>query len=141
MDDLSVEADGNVHIVLGDAGNLIGFLGEPTVYSAAPSCLFEGEDKLFEFADLIIYTIPDEDTDLIDGIDFLTDRFQTRRGITVGSTRDEVLAAYGEPFDQEYDLIYVTDLEMGGTAPRITFVMDGDTVSAISIYSGSNAAS
>jgi hypothetical protein len=139
--DLAAVVNGKTYAMMDEAKPLIDALGEPVSYSEAPSCLYEGFDKTYEYADLTIYTITTKGVDRIDGIDLTTDAWQTPRGIKVGSRQADVFQAYGAPFSEEGDLVYITDESMGGTSPRITFVMDGDVVSTISIYSGSNATS
>jgi hypothetical protein len=137
--DLAVTINGKNYGMLDEAKPLTDALGEPVRYSEAPSCLYEGFDKTYEYADLTLYTITTKGVDRIDGIDLTSDSWQTSRGIKVGSSRAEVFKAYGAPFSEDGDLVYITDESMGGTSPRITFVMDGETVTAISVYSGSNA--
>jgi hypothetical protein len=137
--DLAVTINSKSYGMLDEAKPLTEALGEPVRYSEAPSCLYEGFDKTYEYADLTLYTITTQGVDRIDGVDLTSDKWQTSRGIKVGSSQTDVFKAYGAPFSEDGDLVYITDESMGGTSPRITFVMDGETVSAISIYSGSNA--
>jgi hypothetical protein len=139
-DDLSVDIDGQIYTMLGEAASLIAGLGEPIFFSEAQSCLYEGTDKTYEYTDLSLYTITQNSKELVDGIDLITGRWQTRRGIKVGSTHEDVLAAYGDPFSEDIDLVYITNESLGETSPRITFVMTDGLVNMISIYSGSNTA-
>ncbi|HAL74406.1 MAG TPA: hypothetical protein DCM45_04840, partial [Clostridiales bacterium] len=104
----------------------------------APSCLYEGTDKTYEYDDLVVYTITKNGVDLIDGIDLTSSRYTTVRGITVGSSWQSILEAYGDPGDSEYDLIYWADPALGDSSPTLTFMLDQDNVSVISLYSGSN---
>lgn len=137
-EDLDVEIDGVVYQTFGESAGLIAVMGEPVSFAEAASCLFEGTDKTYEFEDIVVYTITSEGVDLIDGIDLITSRFATRRGITVGSTKAEILAAYGEPDSAEYDIVYSADPSQADSAATLTFIMDGDVVAAVSMYSGSN---
>jgi hypothetical protein len=139
-DDLAVVINGELYTMFGEAAALVESMGQPALFSEAPSCLYEGNDKTYEYADLVLYTITKNSKDLVDGIDLVTDKWQTRRGIKVGSSREDVLAAYGEPFSADMDLIYIADQSLGEVSARITFVFHEDLVSTISIYSGSNNA-
>lgn len=138
MADMAIEIDGTLYQLLGEAAGLIAVLGEPAAFSEAPSCLYEGTDKTYEFDDLVVYTITKNGVDLIDGIDLISSRYSTRRGITVGSSRQSIIDAYGEPDDSEYDLIYWADAASGDSSPTLTIMLDQDKVSVISLYSGSN---
>lgn len=138
--DLAAEINGVTYTAFDEAAELLAGLGKPVFFSEAPSCLFEGTDKTYEYNDVVIYTIPKDGGELIDGIDLVSGKYKTSRGITVGSTRAEVIAAYGDPFSADIDLVYITDQSLGDASARITIVFDGDTVSMVSIYSGSNSA-
>jgi hypothetical protein len=139
-DDLAADIGGTLYTMLGPVEGLLAFLGQPVFFSEAPSCLYEGTDKTYEYEDLILYTITKGGQDLIDGIDLATDRWTTRRGIRVGSTVEDVLEAYGDPFSEDPDLVYISDQTLGEVSPRITFVINDGQVSMVSIYSGSNSA-
>ena len=138
MADMAIEIDGTSYQLLGEAAGLITSLGEPAAFSEAPSCLYEGTDKTYEFDDLIVYTITKNGVDLIDVIDLISSRYTTLRGITVGSSRQSILEVYGEPDDSEYDLIYWADSALGDSSPSLTIMLDQDKASVISLYSGSN---
>jgi hypothetical protein len=137
--DLAVEINGTLFSMLAPAGPLLDGLGEPVSFAESASCLYEGTDKSYEYADFFVYTITNKGVDLIDGIDLISAVPATRRAIRLGSNRDDVLAAYGEPFSADGDLVYIIDPGMGATSPRITFSFEGDRVSYISIYSASNS--
>lgn len=140
MEDMSIEIDGNRYSLLGESAGLIAALGEPAAFSEAPSCLYEGTDKTYDYTDLVVYTITKGGVDLIDGIDLVSNRYATRRGIAVGADADSVIKAYGEPVNADYDLVYQADPSLGDSSPSLTFVLDGERVSIISLYSGSNNA-
>jgi hypothetical protein len=137
-EDLRVEIEDATYDIFGQATDLLATMGEPVSFSEAPSCLFEGTDKTYEFDDIVVYTITSKGVDLIDGIDLLTSKYATRRGITVGSTKASIIAAYGEPFSSDYDLVYLADPSQNDSTATLTFIMDGDVVATVSLYSGSN---
>lgn len=140
-DDLEIVVDDISCKMLEDASGLLAALGQDFEYSEAESCVFEGMDKTFDFGDVLVYTVPSGDVDLLDGYDILGGNQQTSAGIGLGSTRQDVLAAYGEPAD---DSDYMIFNESGDPEkidePRLTIVLDGNgIVEMISYYSGSNA--
>lgn len=77
------------------AAELLSALGEPKNYTESPSCAFEGLDKTYYFGSFYLSTYPDKDGDRISGLWFADDGVSTPEGIAIGSTREEVEAAYG----------------------------------------------
>ena len=141
-DDLIIEFQGVTARLLEDAAPLMSALGDDYQLSEAESCVYEGMDKTFDYGHAVIYTVPSGDRDLLDGLDILNESIATTRGIRVGDSRDAVLAAYGPQAGSESDLVYNVSGDIEELAePKLTFIMDGDTVVAISFYSGSNAQS
>ena len=62
-----------------DFAPLLAYLGEPASYFEAESCAFEGLDKTYTYDAVEIVTYPE--------------------GVTIGSTPEDVTAAYGEEYD------------------------------------------
>ncbi len=79
---------------------LLDFIGEADSYFEAASCAFEGLDKTYTYSDVEIITYPDEDVDYISSIRLLSSAAATPEGITIGSSRADVIAAYGEDFEE-----------------------------------------
>ncbi len=71
-------------------------LGTDYEYSEAISCAYDGMDKTFAYSDIEIYSWPDGDIDRVSEFLIFSDICTTARGITVGSTLDDVVAAYGQ---------------------------------------------
>ena len=86
-----------------DFAPLLAYLGEPASYFEAESCAFEGLDKTYTYDAVEIITYPDGDLDRISYVRILNDAVSTPEGITVGSTAEEVAAAYGEGSGNQYD--------------------------------------
>lgn len=101
----------------------------------ADSCLFSGEDKEFVGEELLIGTLPKGSggQDLVETIMVLGGDHLTRRGLGIGSSREEVLAAYGEPSLTDYDLM-IYALENPEDSPQLVFVLDLDTGLVDSYY-------
>lgn len=71
-------------------------LGTEYDYSEAISCAYDGMDKTFAYSDIEIYSWPDGEIDRVSEFLIFSDVCTTARGITVGSTLEDVVAAYGQ---------------------------------------------
>ena len=121
MGDILIEMDQDIIYVLERAG-------EPTGVFEAPSCAFDGIDRIFAYPGIQIYTYPDGDTDRIHTIAFFDDSIRTTEGgIRLGSSIQAVFDAYGD--DHEYDSGMYT-FRRGLT--RLEFLVDNDIVMSIS---------
>jgi|GEM_PF-454271 len=70
-------------------------ISEEYEYYEAQSCGFDGLDKIYTYNTIEIYTYPQGSQDYILEI-LLLENGKTDKGITNGSTKDEIIAAYGE---------------------------------------------
>lgn len=104
---------------------LLDFLGEPDSYFEAASCAFDGLDKTYTYAGVEIITYPDEDRDYISSVRILDGSVSTPEGITIGSAQEDVVAAYGEGF-QELGKQYVYE---DGDAQLSVLFEDGAAIS------------
>ncbi len=102
---------GGLMIPIGDdMRNYAGLLGEPDAYSAARSCTEDGDDKVYTYGGTTIYTYITNGADIISLIE-ITGGDYLSSGIHIGSTKEEVIAAYGSAYIEEgTELLY----EMGG---------------------------
>lgn len=73
-------------------------LGKWNAYDESPSCAFEGLDKVYKYSGFDIQTYPDGDKDYIYMITLTNDMVETPEGISVGDTRAEVIAKYGDGY-------------------------------------------
>jgi hypothetical protein len=136
--DLVLKVGNKSFTLLEDAAPLLQLLGDQFTKTEAESCVFEGLDKTFDYGYLQVFTVPKGKQDLLDGIYLVDDRLATARGIRVGDPLADVIAAYGEKAG-EGSLVYNQSGDPDNLAdPSLTFIIDGDKVSAISYYSGSN---
>lgn len=101
-------------------------LGEPLSYFEAESCAFDGLDKTYTYSGFVITTRPEGEKDYIQSILLTDDSVTTAKGIYIGSTREEVIASYGETDDTLPTLLSYT-----GAGTTLNFVFDGDTVISI----------
>lgn len=81
-----------------DFAPLLAYLGDPASYFEAESCAFEGLDKTYTYDGVEIVTYPDGDVDRISSVRILSGAVATPEGITIGSTPEDVTAAYGEDY-------------------------------------------
>lgn len=79
-----------------DMTEVLTALGEAQSYFEAASCAFEGLDKTYTYPGFQIITRPDGDSDYVNSILFTDDSITTQEGIYIGSTAEDVTAAYGE---------------------------------------------
>lgn len=79
------------------AADVIAALGDGYELFEAPSCAFQGTDRVYTYSSVIIRTYPMSDVDYISAIEFRNDMLSTREGIFIGNSEDEIRAAYGEP--------------------------------------------
>ena len=71
-------------------------LGDDYTYFEAPSCAFEGLDKVYTYNSIVVRSYTRDGADYIAAVELKDDTVATAEGIRIGSTEDEVRAAYGE---------------------------------------------
>ncbi|HBN82426.1 MAG TPA: hypothetical protein DDZ89_01135 [Clostridiales bacterium] len=121
-----------------DVAPLLETLGDEYETAEAPSCVYDGMDKTFMYDSVEIYTYPLNGKDLIDEIAFIDSTFETKRGISIGDTKEDLIKAYGEDYTDEGG-VYRYAVKKGDLdSPCIYFTMDQDKVVGISLYSASN---
>lgn len=116
-----------------DAAPIIEKLGEPKEEFTSPSCAGQGDGHLYTYDDFQIQTYPDGDKDLILYISLRTDNVATKEGIDLSSSKDDIIAAYGDPTEEvSGSLKYVTD------SGSLVFIFDGDSLMSIEYDSPKN---
>jgi len=101
-------------------------LGEPLGIFEAPSCAFDGIDRIFSFPGVQIHTYPLDDLDFVHTISIRDDSVTTANGIYLGSSWNDVLAAYGSEYDQDFGMFRFT---IGQTT--LSFFIEDDMVTGI----------
>ena len=97
-------------------------LGEPNSYFESESCAAQGIGKNYSYTDFEIETYPDGDTDRVLYVMLKSDAVSTAEGINLNSSKDDVIAAYGEPTKEvSGSLIY----ETGSMKLKFLFNEDG----------------
>jgi hypothetical protein len=138
--DLEFTLNGAAYKLKTDIKPLLDALGSGYELTAAVSCLYVGEDKTYAYPDVSISTFPQGDSDIIDEIDLLTDKYATSRGVRVGDTLERVKAAYGENCsDDGYIVTYTLNGDPKDLAsPQVYFEITDGKVTTIGLYSASN---
>lgn len=101
-------------------------LGEPTSYFESESCAFQGLDKVYTYGSVVISTYPQDDEDFVYTIELKDDTVETAEGICIGSSKEDVVAAYGTASSEtDTALTYQKDDCV------LAFILDGDNVTGI----------
>ena len=136
--DMAVIIDGKTYPVRVDSAEVLAALGDNCEKDETISCVYDGYDKKFTYDGIIVSTVPVDGKDVIEMFTITGPAYTTTRNITIGATRDEVIAAYGEKY---FDDGYLTYTESGTdediSEMRIQFAFEGDAVSEIYVYSPS----
>ena len=101
-----------VEIVPGeDFAEAFSKLGEPVDFNEAPSCYFDGMDKQYFYDGFEIKTYPVGDKDYVQDICVSANTYSTPEDITIGSSLEDVVSAYGEDYEKTGKMYnyYVTE--------------------------------
>lgn len=110
-----------------EAENLLQEIGNEQSYFEAPSCAFDGIDKIYTFGGFELHTYPASDKkDYVSAVIFKDDSVKTEEGIYIGDSKDKVVKAYGEDFKDE-DGAYVYDRGEG----KLQFIFKNDVVASV----------
>lgn len=128
QDDFAVSLNG-VKVALGDDINcLLEQLGKPDSFNQGKSCLNDGYDKIYTYGGITITTYPCDKKDIVNIIE-MDGEEATLSGIKKGSTKQEIIAAYGNEYEE--DLSYIT--YTFGDSEEIGFKLKNDKVELIYI--------
>lgn len=83
-----------------DVVPVVDALGESIEYFEAESCAFKGLDKYYTYPGFEITTYPMDGKDYISSVNIMDDTVTTPEGIYLGSTVDDMIAAYGEDYEE-----------------------------------------
>jgi len=139
--DMGISVGGQWFPIWQDVSGLLQACGDDYELSSAPSCVFEGEDKVFDFGGVFVLTNPDGDRDIWFSIYLENDLLSTSRGIKVGNSLEEVFDAYGDRFYWEGDSILtysISGIDGDAASPCIQFTIMDELVAAIEIYYPTN---
>jgi len=92
-----------------EAASILEALGEPMHYFEAPSCAFEGMDKIYSYSGFEFTTYTKDNVDYIASIVFLDDTVTTREGITLNASLEDIEAAYGNDYEKSFNRYSYSD--------------------------------
>ncbi|MCI8493111.1 MULTISPECIES: hypothetical protein [Anaerotruncus] len=128
--DLALTVAGKEYHTRDNIETVMEVLGDGYQYAEGRSCDYDGLDKTYTYEAATFYTNPLTEGDLLAEIYSESPETSTSKGISPGATKADVLAAYGDPTEQdEYILIYRASEEIG--SPSLCFELEGDTVTAV----------
>ena len=125
-DGFAFTADGFVIHMDMDMSLVLDALGQPLGVFEAPSCAFDGIDRIFRFPGVQIHTYPEGDLDFVHTISIRDDSVTTTEGIYLGSDFEAVIAAYGSNYEQEFGMFTFTRGET-----TLSFFVEDDMVVGI----------
>ena len=91
-----------------DASTVLKKLGEPTSKQFVASCgESAGDQWQYIYSSIVLFTLKTDDKEIVDAVALRDDIGKTNKGITIGSTEAEMIAAYGEPTRQGQKCRYI----------------------------------
>lgn len=105
-------------------------IGMPLNVFEAPSCAFDGVDRIFYYPGFIINTYPKNGRDTILSVSFRDDSVTTYEGIYLGMNVAGVEAAYGA--GEWNDMGNLLSYDSGGV--RLAFIFESGTIIDITYY-------
>lgn len=105
-------------------------LGEPASLYEAPSCAFEGIDKIYNYNSVEIHTYPAEDGDRISMIVLKDDMVQTPELVSLFGNEGDITDAYGTDYTEENGMrVYAK----GGM--KLRFILENEEIVSIEYVS------
>ncbi|MBD5460686.1 MAG: hypothetical protein HDR26_07050 [Lachnospiraceae bacterium] len=105
-------------------------LGEPLTVYEAPSCAFDGVDKIYTYSSVEIQTYPAEDGDRISMIVLKDDMVSTPEQVSLFGYEGDITDAYGENYTEENGMRVYTK---GGM--KLRFILEGGEIVSIEYVS------
>ena len=109
-----------------EAAPIVEALGEANFYFEAPSCAFEGIDKMYTYNSFEVDTYPMESKDYISSVIFKDDTITTVEGIGIGDSTAKVEEVYGSDWtDENGMMVYEKD------GMKLCFIPEEESVASI----------
>lgn len=134
--DLMLVVEGEYFDLQSDVGDLLEPLGDSYQEKDVSGGFSGGDEKQYVYEGITITTYPAEDMFVAYSVEFTSDALDTARGVHVGSTADEVKAAFGAGFYEENGAIIYTfdNNKAGDQVSSLTFKIKDGKVAAVIIY-------
>lgn len=101
-------------------------LGEPVSLYEAPSCAFEGVDRIYSYNSVEIHTYPAEDGDRISMIVLKDDMVQTPEMVSLFGSEGDITDAYGTDYTEENGMRVYTKGNM-----KLRFILENGEIVSI----------
>lgn len=108
------------------AAAIVEQLGEPLSYFEAPSCAFNGIDKMYTYSGFELDTYPDNDCDYVSAVLFKDDSIATPEGVSIGDTIEKMRQVYGEYSSEDQNLAIYPNGNM-----KLCFVLENGVITSI----------
>lgn len=131
VDDTTFVSNGVAVPLNAEVDAIIAALGEPNDTASETSCHGIGLDKKFYYDGFLIKTYPVDDVDYVLEVLINTPGVATAKGIEIGSTKDEVIAAYGDGYTLIGKAIFNYKADEGKT---LRFTFEDDAVVEIDYF-------
>lgn len=128
--DLALTVAGKEYHTRDNIQAVIEALGDGYEYAEGKSCDYDGLDKTYTYPQATFYTNPLAEGDLLAEIYSESPEASTSKGLCPGASKADVLAAYGEPAEQD-DYLLIYRASEGTGAPALCFELEGETVAAV----------
>ncbi len=119
-------SDGRTIEIGAAADAAIALLGEYDDMYEAPSCVHEGYDRFYTYDGFSVTTAPQENGDIVTEFLIESSACTLANGITIGSSAEDVTAAYGEDYSESFGTMRY---EYDGVT--LTIVTDGTSVTSV----------
>ena len=85
----------------GNASKLLKKAGKPKSKTESVSCAYNGMDRTYKYNDFVVktYSNSKKGTEYINSIELLSSKVSTKEGIKIGSSKNDVIKAYGKGKD------------------------------------------
>lgn len=117
-------------VIDANADSIIASLGEPKSYYEAPSCAFNGLDKIYTYSSFEVDTYPTDDKDFISGVILKDDTVSTKEGVCIGQSNQNMIDTYGDNYTNEDGMCVYRKDNM-----KLCFILDGDQIISIKYLS------
>lgn len=118
--------DGVVVEIDAKAAPVIEQLGEAVSYFEAPSCAFEGVDKIYTYSSFELETYPVDGEDFVSCVTFKDDSITTLEGVGIGDSLDKVKEVYGTDATEDGGMLVYKKDDM-----KLCFIIQDDAVVSI----------
>lgn len=128
--DLKLTVEGQEYRTRDNIQTVLENLGDGYEYAEGKSCNYDGLDKTYTYSQATFFTNPLSEGDMLSEIYTKSSSVSTSKGITIGAKKSEVIEAYGQPIEDDGQLmLYRVSDDIG--APALCFELERDSVSAI----------